>query len=169
MKKYLLVALLFMTQVATAETFKIARYIQVSPPDNADVTFQIFEAYDPKEKILMGWNGDNLQYMFVVDEQPGGKKDSVYWKGMESELKNSSDNKRLNILSKGKYSTGSGLKASYRIYSWVSEGESYVQMANLIKNKNVAYWVLVSPTENDKIKVVEKKAIQILKTTELSK
>ena len=169
MKKYLLVALLFMTQVATAETFKIARYLQVSPPDSADVTFQIFEAYDPKEKILMGWNGDNLQYMFVVDEQPGGKNDSIYWKGLESELKNSSDNKRLKILSKGKYSTGSGLNVGYRIYSWISEGETYIQMANLIKNKNIAYWVLVSPTENDTIKVVEKKAIQILKTTELSK
>ena len=157
MKKYILLLLIFIAQVATAETWKLDKYIQVSPPDGADVTFQIFEAYDPKEKILMGWNGDNLEYMFVVDEQPAGK------------LKNGSDNKRLKILSKGKYSTNSGLEVNYKIYSWVSEGESYVQMANLVKNKKIAYWVLVSPTENDKIKVVEKKAIQLLKTSELSK
>lgn len=169
MKKYILLLLILFAQVATAETWKLDKYIQVSPPDGADVTFQIFEAYDPKEKILMGWNGDNLEYMFVVDEQPGGKKDSIYWKGLERELKNGSDNKRLKILSKGKYSTNSGLEVNYKIYSWVSEGESYVQMANLVKNKKIAYWVLVSPTENDKIKVVERKAIQILKTSELPK
>lgn len=107
--------------------------------------------------------------MFVVDRQPGGKKDSIYWNGLERELKNSSDNKRLNILSKGNYKTNSGLAVNYKIYSWATEGESYVQMANLIKNKNIAYWVLVSPTENDRYKDVEKKAIQRLKTSRLSK
>ena len=160
---------MFIAQVVTAETWNLDKYIQVSPPDGADVTFQIFEAYDPKEKILMGWNGYDLEYMFVVDRQPGGKKDSIYWNGLERELKNSSDNKRLKTLSKGKYKTNSGLAVNYKIYSWATEGESYIQMANLIKNKNIAYWVLVSPTENDRYKDVEKKAIHILKTSRLSR
>ena len=78
-------------------------------------------------------------------------------------------NKKLKIVSEGKYATNSGVRASYKIYSWVSDGEEYVQMANLIKNKKIAHWVLVSSTENKNINTVAKKAIQILKTSKLTK
>ena len=170
MRKYVFtLAFMLIAQVASAETYQIGKYLQVSPPKGVDVTFQIFEAYDPKEKILMGWNGEDLEYMFVVDKDPGGKKDSLYWKGLERELKKDADNKKLKIVSEGKYTTNSGVRASYKIYSWVSDGEEYVQMANLIKNKKIAHWVLVSPTENKNINTVAKKAIQILKTSKLTK
>ena len=83
--------------------------------------------------------------------------------------KKGTDNKKVKIVSEGKYKTDSGVKARYKIYSWVSDGEESVQMANLIKNKKIAQWVLVTPIDNSKINAVAKKAIQILKTSKLTK
>ena len=52
MRKYVFIlAFMLIAQVASAETYQIGKYLQVSPPKGIDVTFQIFEAYDPKEKI----------------------------------------------------------------------------------------------------------------------
>ena len=88
MKKYLFIlAFILIAQIASAETYKIGKYIEVTPPKGIDVTFQIFEAFDPKEKVLMGWNGEELEYMFVTEKDPGGYKESSYWKGLEKEQK----------------------------------------------------------------------------------
>ena len=170
MKKYVFIlAFMLIAQVASAETYKIGKYIEVTPPKGVDVTFQIFEAFDPKEKVLMGWNGEELEYLFVTEKDPAGYKESSYWKGIEKELKKGTDNKKVKIVSEGKYKTDSGVKARYKIYSWVSDGEESVQMANLIKNKKIAQWVLVTPIDNSKINAVAKKAIKILKTSKLTK
>ncbi len=170
MKNYLFVIFaVFCSSVLSAETWKIGNHISVSPPEDMDLTFQILEEYDENEKVLMGWDDEELAYLISLDEQPGGIKNSKYWEGIERELKNNSENKKLTILNEGSYLSDKEMEITYKIFSWQEEGEIVVFMHNLIKNDKVAYWVMVYIVDNKKIHDVANKSIQILKTVELLK
>lgn len=170
MKKYLFaLPLLLVSSLSLAETWNIGRYLSVSPPEDMDLTYQIFEDYDPKEKIVMGWTGEDLNYLLVVDEAPGGSKTSLYWKGLGQELKNGSDDKKIKTLKKGEYTSNKGVAITYRIYSWLGDGETNIQIYSLIKNKKIAYWVIASPTDNDKYVNVSDDTIKIMSTAILLK
>jgi CDP-glycerol glycerophosphotransferase (TagB/SpsB family) len=114
-----------------------------------DVTFQVFPDFDPDENLVHGWKGDDLHFLLLVDEQPGGHKTDKYWRGMLEEIRNGSDDKSVTVLSEGAYSGASAKQISYKLLSWVSDGDTTIQMYNLINGKRRSYWVISTPFSED--------------------
>ena len=148
MKAIFIIFVLFFSSSAFSESWNIGKSLKVKPL-NLDVTFQVFPDYDPEEKLIHGWKGEELHYLILVDQQPGGKKIEKYWKGMLKELKKDSDNRKVKTLSEGVYSDASNNDISYKLLSWLSEGDTIVQMYNLVVGKENSYWVIATPFSDE--------------------
>ncbi len=168
MKKMIVgVVVCLLSMQAFSEDWNLTRQLMVSPSGDMDVTFQVIEGFDPDEKLLVGWVGEDMDYAFVVDEQPGGQKEGKHWKGIEKELMSSADSKKLEVLNEGQYTTDLGLPVNYKIYSWLDGGEEYTQVFHLLKTEKVAYWVVVNPLDNARLMSILDDSIKILKTAEI--
>lgn len=59
----------------------------LKPPKDMEVTFQIIEAYDEKEKVLAVWSGDNLHYFIALLRMPAGWTDAEdYFKNLRRDI-----------------------------------------------------------------------------------
>ncbi|MBB1326297.1 hypothetical protein H5089_12440 [Pseudoalteromonas sp. SR45-1] len=148
MKILLIITALVFSVSAWSESWKIGKTLEVDP-SGIDVTFQVFPDYDPVEKLVHGWKGEELRYLILVDQQPGGKKSKKYWEGMLKELKKGADDRKLTVLSEGVYSGASNNEISFKVLSWISEGDITTQMYNLVVGKRISYWVIASPFSED--------------------
>jgi len=148
MKVLLVIIALGFAPTAWSEIWKIGETLEVNP-SQLDVTFQVLPDYDPVEKLVHGWRGDELHYLILVDQQPGGKKPEKYWKGMLKELKRGADNRKIKVISEGVYSGASVHEISYKLLTWVSEGEPTTQMYNLVVGNKRSYWVIATPFSED--------------------
>ena len=170
MKKIIAVTLILLfTSIARAEGWKLGQFISVKPPADLDLTFQVMEAYDPNEEILVGWIGEELDFLMVVDEQPGGLDNKAYWRGLENEYKKITDDGKLNVLKEGQYETDLGVPVSYKVFLWVSDGERNLQIIHLVKNQQIAYWVMLSPQSIERADLNLESSIKVLKTAQLFK
>ncbi len=149
MKHVLLALTLCLSLTAFAETWDIGETLQFTPGSEMDVTFQTLPDYSETENLIHGWKGDDLHYVVLIDQQSGGKKHSKYWKGLMREMKSQSDNKKVEVLAEGSMNTDAGSEVSYKLFSWLSEGETTVQMSSLIVGKKYAYWLLSTPFSDD--------------------
>ena len=131
-----------------SEPWMIGKTLEVNPSE-MDVTFQIFPDYDPAEKLVHGWKGEELYYLILVDQQPGGEKSQKYWSGILEEIKSGADDRKVAVLSEGVYSGASNKEISYKLLSWVSEGDTTTQMYNLVVGKKTSYWVIATPFSDD--------------------
>ena len=148
MKTLLIITALVFSASVWSEPWRIGKALDVDP-SGIDVTFQIFPDYDPVEKLVHGWKGEELHYLILVDQQPGGKKSKKYWKGMLKELKKWADDRKLTVLSEGVYSGASINEISFKVLSWVREGDVTTQMYNLVVGKKTSYWVIATPFSED--------------------
>ncbi len=145
-----------------AETWRIGKTIEVSS-SNLDVTFQVFPDFDPNEELVHGWKGEDLQYLVLVDQQPGGLEANKYWKGMLKEIKNDADNKKVTIISEGTISGASNNEISYKLLRWLSEGDEMTTMYYLVAGQKYTYWVSAISFTNE-ITYMEEQTKTLLKS-----
>ncbi len=167
MKRVLIALVLCLSAAVSAESWTIGQNLQVTPGSDMDVTFQVLAEYNPNENLVHGWKGDELHYVVIVDQQPGGKKPSRYWKGILKEMKKEADDRKIKVLSEGTVTTQDNAEISYKLLSWLSDGETSIKMHNLIVAKKYAYWMLVSPFSDD-VDYMVSETKSLLKTTVLA-
>lgn len=164
-----LVLVLMFSNFIHAENWKLSKHIEVTPPEGLDITFQINEAYDPDEKIIMGWTGDELNYMMMADYQPGGHKANEYWKGLLSETKKQSDNNKLAVVHKGEFLNNNDYQITFKILAYLLDGNPTFNVVYLIKNGEHAYYVMAIPVDEEQLQGTWEKTTGIMQTALLTK
>lgn len=71
-----LVAALLLGLHTAALALDLPAGLSIDPPEDLDLTYQIIPAYDEKEKVVAGWNGEDLQYIIPVERLPPGHTDA---------------------------------------------------------------------------------------------
>ncbi|MEM7283102.1 MAG: hypothetical protein AAF438_15905, partial [Pseudomonadota bacterium] len=147
----------------------VADFLAVQPPADEDLTFQILEGYDPDNTILIGWTGEDLDFVWDVVEEQTGHKNKALWKHFQAGMKTETDGGKLKTKDKGKITTNSDLSIEYRVFTWKLEGESYGQMINLINGEHATYWVMAQPVGVNELESTTQRSLKILKSAVLLK
>ena len=79
----LIIGVLLSGHTLAQDTWTLAKGLTVVPPADLDLTFQVIEDYDPNQKLLVGWQGEDLLYAFAIDKQPGGLPTKTYFSGVK--------------------------------------------------------------------------------------
>lgn len=170
MKGYcLLIAVLLFSKSIFAENWKLDKYIEVTPPEGLDITFQIYEDFDPTQKVIMGWTGEELNYVMTTDHQPGGLKTKKYWRGLLSESKKQSDNNKLAVIHEGEFSNQHGYDITFKIFTLMLDGEPQFHVYYLIKDDVNAYYVMAIPVDQENLQGAWEKSTQIMHSAKLIK
>jgi len=124
------------------KNIKIKENLFIDLPDHLDLTFQILSDYSEEEKVLCGWNGDDLQYALIVDDQPGGIDHDVYWNGLLEELYKDSDTGTVNTIASGDYKNSNAHRITYKALKTISDDEEVNHLFYLIVGETIAYWII---------------------------
>jgi len=145
--------------------WQLGKYITVAPK-GLDVTFQLLEEYDPEQKLVMGWNGEESLFTMIVDEQPGGEKVELYWKGILKEMKKAS---AIDVAHEGSFKSNSGLEITYKVIALSIDGQPTLQIYYLIKNDKIAYWAIAHVSNLETVNEAYQQSARVLKTVQLTK
>ncbi|MEM1263709.1 MAG: hypothetical protein AAGH76_15020 [Pseudomonadota bacterium] len=142
-------AVSFLAVAANAQEWQIADNLVVTATSAVDATFQVYPDFDPNEPLLHGWRGEDLEYLVVVDKQPGGQKERLYWDGVLDELKAQSDDGNVTVLAEGSYANAAGTTMTYKLLEWQDEQEPTIQALHLVVGKRDAFWLMASSLTGD--------------------
>lgn len=147
--------------------WKIGKHVTVSPSDDMDVTFQIFEEFDPNEEVLLGWNGDVLEYMMTVDEQPSGYSSEQYWQGLIREYQAMVPEQNLTISQAQNFTNDYHGHSTFKVLSWQEDGEEYTQLIGLVLGQKYAYWFIVQPWMESGLDEVKHETLRLMQSAEI--
>jgi len=169
MKKIMVIILFLISLKLSAEEWELGNFISVTPTKGTDVTFQILDDFDPKQRVLLGWDGDEQLYAMAIDEQPGGLDTKKYWKGLLREIEKDADGQKLDVAHEGEFKSNDGLTITYKVITSKSDGEILVQIIYLIKNSKIAYWAMVIGVDVTRVNEAYQQSASVLKTVKLTK
>lgn len=167
--RYLLFMFILLSGQAGAEPLALDKFVVVTMPENLDLTYQALDESKPDEKFIVGWKGEDFLYSITTKELPSSPDTKAYWKATKKEFKKKSDNKRLEVMYEGEYKTNAGLTVTYKLLGYLENGVVETPMINLVKDENVAYWIIVWPADQNNLKTVLSEGIEIIRTAELTK
>ena len=149
----------------SVDEWQLGKFITVAPK-GLDVTFQLLEEYDPNQKLVMGWNGEESLFTMVVDEQPGGEKVELYWKGILQEMKKTS---AIDVAHEGNFTSNSGLEITYKVIALNIDGQPVLQIYYLVRNDKIAYWAIAHVSDIETVNAAYQQSARVLKTVRLTK
>jgi len=132
---------------AHAESLVLPAGIVLEPDPSLDISYQILQNFDEKEKVIAGWDGEKLQYSISTIKLPPGWPDyKKYFQGLTRDLSGSVSS--LKAGRSGGYKTASSLSGHYlevqfkfsakaefstQIYHFITDGKkSVVAIATLV-------------------------------------
>ena len=121
---------------------QLKKQLNLSLPEDLDLTFQELEEFRPGEPVICCWEQDDLQFIVDADDQPGGLEHDDYWTSLESCLRNDAGYTKVRTLKAGSYPSDAGEQISYRIYQCDCGQEREHQVYHLLRNADIAYWIL---------------------------
>lgn len=123
------------------KNFKLKKYLRLTPPENIDITHQIYADYSEEEMVMCTWDHYTLRYFISMASLVGGYSHDNYWAAMEKRLKSQAVDNKLRIVKVGSYQTEVGRNVSYRIYQFNTDEKKELKAFHLISSKHVAYWL----------------------------
>jgi len=101
----------FLSQ-AQAQSIALPGGITVDPPPALELTLQVVPSYDPEEKVLAAWEGEQLLYFITVGKLPPGWLNAdQYLQGFVGELR--AAGKNVETAKSGKYKGASTLSGQF--------------------------------------------------------
>jgi hypothetical protein len=114
-----LAALAGLVSFAHAEPLGLPSGLSVDPPGELDLTYQIVHSYDEHEKVIVGWDGDKLQYFISIQKLPPDYLNAdVYLAGFARDLESAWGS--LDIGRRTTYPAKGGLKGTVVAYSSIA-------------------------------------------------
>jgi hypothetical protein len=146
---------MFYADVASSEPLDLGGGLTVEPPETLDLTLQVIPSYDPKKKVLAGWNGKTLQYFGTAQRlPPEWLSADKYLAGLVRDLRAASAHGAFTSGRTGSYKALGGLSGTYLEYSLVVRGQSkstrqVVHFLTDSKTSFIAFVTLVDDTAKD--------------------
>lgn len=148
LRRAALVFIAFAAQ-ASAQSLVHPGGIAVDSDPSIDITYQVIPGYDPVEKVLAGWLGDQLQYFVSVEKLPPGWTDhDKYFEALIRDLRLAG--RSIETARSGQYQSESALIGHYvEILSKGSEpSKQATQDFHFIANGDVAFVAIATLTDN---------------------
>ncbi len=168
--KTLFAALLAFSLSYPADSMELPIGIAFDPPARLDLTYQVLPSYDEHEKVIAGWDDEELRYFIVVEKLPPNYTDA---KKYFPELIGSMSVPPGTKIETGKivsYRSQGGLQLSSMSYTIPEQGEDPKAHAlvSLLTNNDesfVAIAIAIDPTSKDRL---AEDTITLMQTARLS-
>jgi hypothetical protein len=160
----------FYADVASSEPLDLGG-LTVEPPETLDLTFQVIPSYDPKQKVLAGWNGKTLQYLIGTAKRlpPEWLDANKYLAGLARDLRAASAHGSFESWRTGNYKSAGGLNGTYMEYSIVLRGESKAQrqVVHFLTDSKTAFIAVATLTDDTARDKILEESVAIFRTAAL--
>ena len=154
--------LLLLASLANAELLKLPSGLQLDPPAEQDLTYQVIPDYDAQQRVIAAWHGESLQYYIATGRfAPGENTDpQVYFAELGRGLRS-----RFSGLEIGQqlvYKTDAGIGVT--VVEFNKPDNSATLIAHLLNDGGTAVWANVMVASQMPSKQVMDETIALLST-----
>jgi hypothetical protein len=163
----LLILMVSLAAPVLAEPFVMAQGLAIEPGEELDLTYQVIESYDKTEKVLAGWNGEELRYLITLEKMPPGLVDGEsHLLALERDIRRLSANKTYQSGRKGNYETAAGLEGNYAEYRFTMRGseEPSRQVAHFLTDGKSAFLTIATAVQEAAAASMLDESITIFRT-----
>jgi hypothetical protein len=146
----LLILMVSLAAPVLAEPFVMAQGLAIEPDEELDLTYQVIESYDKTEKVLAGWNGEELRYLITLEKMPPGLVDGeAHLVALEGDIRKLGAANSYQAGRKGNYETAAGLKGNYAEYRFTMRGseEPSRQVAHFLTDGKSAFLTIATAVQ----------------------
>lgn len=152
---------------ALAEPFVMAQGLAIEPGEELDLTYQVIESYDKTEKVLAGWNGEELRYLITLEKMPPGLVNGeAHLVALERDIRRLSAGKSYQAGRRGNYETAAGLKGNYAEYRFTMRGSEAPsqQVAHFLTDGKSAFLTIATAMQEAAAPGMLEESIAIFRT-----
>lgn len=167
----MIILMIGLTTNVSSNSLIVENGLLITPPKTLDLTYQTIPSYDETQKLLVGWEGENLQYFISFSKLPPGWLEADVWfAGLKRDLKAASNSNEITIIKEGNFKSIGKLNGSYIEYQYTLKGEETPihQVANFLSDNSSSYIAFATLSSNNASKNMLSDTISVLKTADIS-
>lgn len=151
-----------------AESLILPEGLELDLQEQLDLTYQTIPSYDEKEKVIAGWDGENLQYIVTTGKLPSEYVDAkIYLPAFVRDLRAAWGG--IEVGKQANYETDSGMMVTVVVLSKPARRDTkgVDTIAHFITDGKVAFIVSVTRVGAASVERIFDDTVELLRTAKL--